>query len=913
MMHIAIVALVASTLTQVKDGPSAVCEDKASCGGFLGTPCKSRSDVCIDDPSDDCNPLKGGADCMGCCVFDQCMVTKCSAGFTCQLNTLGQAECVKDEKEASADVAAVDVCEDKASCGGFLGTPCKSRSDVCIDDPSDDCNPLKGGADCMGCCVFDQCMVTKCSAGFTCQLNTLGQAECVKDEKESSADVAAVDVCEDKASCGGFLGTPCKSRSDVCIDDPSDDCNPLKGGADCMGCCVFDQCMVTKCSAGFTCQLNTLGQADCVKDEKESSADVAAVDVCEDKASCGGFLGTPCKSRSDVCIDDPSDDCNPLEGGADCMGCCVFNQCLAAKCSAGFTCQLNTLGQAECVKDEREEKQASALAVVDVCEDKASCGGFLGTPCKSRSDVCIDDPSDDCNPLKGGADCMGCCVFDQCMVTKCSAGFTCQLNTLGQAECVKDEKEASADVAAVDVCEDKASCGGFLGTPCKSRSDVCIDDPSDDCNPLKGGADCMGCCVFDQCMVTKCSAGFTCQLNTLGQAECVKDEKESSADVAAVDVCEDKASCGGFLGTPCKSRSDVCIDDPSDDCNPLEGGADCMGCCVFNQCLAAKCSAGFKCQLNTLGQAECVKDEREEKQASALAVVDVCEDKASCGGFLGTPCKSRSDVCIDDPSDDCNPLKGGADCMGCCVFDQCMVTKCSAGFTCQLNTLGQAECVKDEKESSADVAAVDVCKDKASCGGFLGTPCKSRSDVCIDDPSDDCNPLKGGADCMGCCVFDQCMVTKCSAGFTCQLNTLGQAECVKDEKEASADVEALEVCKGKASCGGILGEFCESKSDVCIDNPSDDCNPLKGGADCMGCCVFNQCMVTKCSAGFKCVLSTMGQAECVKDRPECCLAVPSCPRGFSQTKACNEKELIAGDCVEVSLCCSTILCRSNVQ
>ncbi|KAJ9470839.1 hypothetical protein DIPPA_12087 [Diplonema papillatum] len=382
-------------------------------------------------------------------------------------------------------------------------------------------------------------------------------------------------------------------------------------------------------------------------------------------------------------------------------------------------------------------------------------------------------------------------------------------------------------------------------------------------------------------------------------------------------VCEGKASCGARLGTACESVSDVCIDDPSDDCNPLKGGADCSGCCVFDQCLTTKCIAGFKCVLNRLGQAECVKDEREEKQASALAVVEVCEGKASCGARLGTACESVSDVCIDDPSDDCNPLKGGADCMGCCVFNQCLTAKCIAGFKCVLNTLGQAECVKDEREEkqASALAVVEVCEGKSSCGARLGTACESVSDVCIDDPSDDCNPLKGGADCSGCCVFNQCLTAKCIAGFKCVLNTLGQAECVKDEREekqASA-LAVVGVCEVKASCGGVLGESCESSSDVCIDDPSDDCNPLKGGADCSGCCVFNQCMVTKCIAGFKCVLNRLGQAECVEDRQECCLAVSSCPRGFSQTKSCEEKELIAGDCVEVTLCCSTTLCRSNVQ
>ncbi|QRN94714.1 hypothetical protein JRI60_37195 [Archangium violaceum] len=38
----------------------------------------------------------------------------------------------------------------------------------------------------------------------------------------------------------------------------------------------------------------------------------------------------------------------------------------------------------------------------------------------------------------------------------------------------------------------------------------------------------------------------------------------------------------------------------------------------------------------------------------------------SCGGFPGTPCP-KNQLCVDDPSDDCDPDKGGADCIGICV------------------------------------------------------------------------------------------------------------------------------------------------------------------------------------------------------------------------------------------------------
>ena len=39
--------------------------------------------------------------------------------------------------------------------------------------------------------------------------------------------------------------------------------------------------------------------------------------------------------------------------------------------------------------------------------------------------------------------------------------------------------------------------------------------------------------------------------------------------------------------------------------------------------------------------------------------------EVSCGGFLGTVCP-RGMICLDDPSDNCDPERGGSDCIGIC-------------------------------------------------------------------------------------------------------------------------------------------------------------------------------------------------------------------------------------------------------
>jgi len=54
-----------------------------------------------------------------------------------------------------------------------------------------------------------------------------------------------------------------------------------------------------------------------------------------------------------------------------------------------------------------------------------------------------------------------------------------------------------------------------------------------------------------------------------------------------------------------------------------------------------------------------------------------------------------------------------------------------------------------------DTTVADDAKDKgAFCGGIAGIQC-AEGLVCVDDPSDDCDPAQGGRDCGGICVKDK--------------------------------------------------------------------------------------------------------------------------------------------------------------
>jgi hypothetical protein len=52
------------------DGPG-ICVQDTPCGGFAGTECATKGQVCVDDPrdGDDCDPKLGAADCFGLCVW----------------------------------------------------------------------------------------------------------------------------------------------------------------------------------------------------------------------------------------------------------------------------------------------------------------------------------------------------------------------------------------------------------------------------------------------------------------------------------------------------------------------------------------------------------------------------------------------------------------------------------------------------------------------------------------------------------------------------------------------------------------------------------------------------------------------------------------------------------------------------
>jgi hypothetical protein len=99
-------------------------------------------------------------------------------------------------------------------------------------------------------------------------------------------------------------------------------------------------------------------------------------------------------------------------------------------------------------------------------------------------------------------------------------------------------------------------------------------------------------------------------------------------------------------------------------------------------------------------------------------------------------------------------------------------------------------------------------------------------------------------------------------------------------------------------CGGIAAIPCPG-SGHCVDDPSDDCDPTKGGADCGGVCT---CVETELCVRGSHFDSSPAVCACVADRGQAC-GPTTCGPG---TACCNAS---CGTCVKPGYACSQIACN----
>jgi hypothetical protein len=211
---------------------------------------------------------------------------------------------------------------------------------------------------------------------------------------------------------------------------------------------------------------------------------------------------------------------------------------------------------------------------------------------------------------------------DPCATVRCRVGTHCEALDTG-ATCASDDP-APADPGPVD----GPFCGGIAGFECPGAG-TCLDDPDDECDPASGGADCGGVCVcadalvlckdgtvfdpapkvcacvaaeppIDACASARCAAGTHCEVED-GRATCTPDDPCVLVDcppdrprcevadgeprcVAAQPSPVSAPFCGGFGGFACPGAGS-CVDNPDDECDPANGGADCGGLCVCGDAL----------------------------------------------------------------------------------------------------------------------------------------------------------------------------------------------------------------------------------------------------------------------------------------------------------------------------------------
>jgi len=404
----------------------------------------------------------------------------------------------------------------------------------------------------------------------------------------SSADAGRVGAepnGESPSQDDGSLGTPAPATEET----TSSLAQSLREG-DSSEDAASNPCAATTCLVGSTCEVVD-GRATCTPNASAGAP------------FCGGFAGVACPGAGS-CVDDPSDDCDPERGGADCGGLCECN--VRALCIQGFAFD-ESPEVCACVPSEPEPDACAAVRcrAGTHCEaegDRARCvpdaaagpfcGGFAGIACPGAGS-CVDDPNDGCDPARGGADCGGVCECSAAAAS-CPEGVPFD-DSPDVCACVEPVNPCAAVLCPVnttcDVVDGEARCnpiapsgpfcGGIAAFECPGAGS-CVDNPNDGCDPDRGGADCGGVC---ECNIRAlCIPGLAFDASPEVCA-CVPTEPE-------VDAC---ATVRCRAGTHCEVVDDraICASDE-----------------LTNPCAAASCLTGTVC-VERRGQAVCIPADSE--------------------------------------------------------------------------------------------------------------------------------------------------------------------------------------------------------------------------------------------------------------------------------------------------------------
>lgn len=153
--------------------------------------------------------------------------------------------------------------------------------------------------------------------------------------------------------------------------------------------------------------------------------------------------------------------------------------------------------------------------------------------------------------------------------------------------------------------------------------------------------------------------------------------------------------------------------------------------------------------------------------------------------------------------------------------------------------IGQLRDIRPKAGTFLNVELADRCKPidasmPLACGGIAGTACPDEKQYCDFGPGKCKMP-----DAQGMCKTKPAVCTRefrpvCG----CDGKTYGNA-CTAAAAGVSVEHEGECGKPEQQVCGGIAAIQC-AQGKTCVDDPADDCDPKRGGADCPGICKQGQ-------------------------------------------------------------------------